>query len=61
MRDWVLNELSELNLKKKFSFLKIVEIFLIEKFYFILYLSRNFFIILFCIIFFYLNNLKNLL
>lgn len=43
MRDWVLNELSELNLKKKFSFLKIVEIFLIEKFYFILYLSRNFF------------------
>lgn len=44
MRDGVLNELSELNFnKKKFSFLKIVEIFLIEKFYFILYLSRNFF------------------
>lgn len=60
MRDWVLNELSELNLKKKSSLPKIAETLSIEKSYLILHSSRNLFIISFCIIFFYLNNLKNL-
>lgn len=43
MRDGVLNELSELNLKKKSSLPKIAETFSIEKSYLILYSSRNLF------------------
>lgn len=57
MRDWVLNELSELNLKKKSSLPKIAETLSIEKSYIQV---EIFFIISFCIIFFNLNNLKNL-
>lgn len=60
MRDGVLNELSELNLKKKSSLPKIEETLSIEKSDLILHSSRNLFIISFCIIVFYLNNLKNL-
>lgn len=60
MRDGVLNELSELNLKKKSSLPKIAETLSIKNLTLFYIQVEIFFIISFCIIFFNLNNLKNL-
>lgn len=60
MRDWVLNELSELNLKKNLVSQKLQKHFQSKNLTLFYIQVEIFFIISFCIIFFYLNNLKNL-